>query len=100
MAQIQETFEWTDPEELLQEDCYLVLEYTPAELATASSDTRRVWEESLNVARSAAHHSETRRHIGLIDSSGFDDLQSSFFGQQQRTGWKPGCIRIVDSLIL
>ena len=42
MARIQETFEWTDPEELLQEDRYLVLNYTPADLAVASADKRRM----------------------------------------------------------
>ena len=63
MDRIQETFEWTDLEELLQEDRYLVLNYTPAELAVAASDERRVWEDSMDMARAAADHAEAAQHI-------------------------------------
>ena len=85
MERIQETFEWTDPEELLQEDRYLVLNYTPAELAVASSDVRRAWEESVRVAHAAVDQAGVERHSVSMDCLDFVDLQSSFFEEQRTT---------------
>ena len=85
MARIQDTFEWTDPEELLQEDRYLVLNYTPAELAVASSDERRAWEDSMNVAHAAADHAEAAQQSNSMDCSDFVDMQHPFLEEQNST---------------
>ena len=90
MDRIQETFEWTDPEELLQEDRYLVLNYTPAELAVASSDERRAWEDSIDVARTAAGHAQAAQHSNTMDCSDFVEFQQpSLEGQNTARGTIP-----------
>lgn len=47
MHRIEKSLERTDPEDLLEEDRHLVEDYTLAELAAATTDTRVMWEESM-----------------------------------------------------
>ena len=53
MTRISKTLELTDPKDLFEEDRHLVEEYTLAELAEASTNTRIAWEESVVSACSA-----------------------------------------------
>ena len=85
LAKGMDHFEWTDPEELLQEDRYLVLNYTPAELAVASSDERRAWEDSMDVACAVADHAEAAQQSNSMDCSDFVDLQHPFLEEQNMT---------------
>ena len=56
MRRIEQSLELTDPEELLKEDRFLVEDYSLEELAATTLNKRITWEESLNVAKSAASH--------------------------------------------
>ena len=47
MHRIEISLERTDPEDLLEEDRHLVEDYTLAELAAATTDTRVMREESM-----------------------------------------------------
>ena len=82
MARIQELFKWTDPEELLQEDRYLVLNYTPADLAVGSADERRTWEDSMSAARAAADYAENAQQSNSMDCSDFVDMAPPSFEER------------------
>ena len=56
MRRIEEFLEHTDPEDLLEEDRFLVEEYNLEELTAAPSTKRIVWEESVDSAKAAAKH--------------------------------------------
>ena len=84
MERIQDTFEWTDPEELLPEDRYLVLNYTPADLGVASADKRRTWEDSMNAARAAADHAGNAQQSDTMDCSDFVDLMPPFLEERDK----------------
>ena len=56
MRRIEEFLEHTDPEDLLEEDRFLVEEYNLEELAAATSTKRIVCEESVDLAKAAAKH--------------------------------------------
>ena len=79
MARIEETLELTDPEDLLEEDRHLVEEYTLAELAEAETNTRIVWEESVETARSAAFFARMRQVLEETECNNSADLQAPFF---------------------
>ena len=79
MARISESLELTDPEDLLEEDRHLVEEYTLAELAEASTNTRITWEESLVSARSAAFFARMRQVLEETECENSEELQAPFF---------------------
>ena len=56
MRRIKESLELDNPEDLLEEDRFLVEEYNLEELAAAISTKRIIWEESLDSAKAAAEH--------------------------------------------
>ena len=56
MRYIKEILELTNPEDLLEEDRFLVAEYSLEELAAATSTKRIVWEELVDSAKAAAKH--------------------------------------------
>ena len=79
MARIEQTLERTDPEDLLEEDRHLVEEYTLAELAEAATNTRIMWEESVDAARSAAFFERMRHALEETECDNSVDLQAPFF---------------------
>ena len=79
MARIEQTLELTDPEDLLEEDRHLVEEYTLAELAEAETNTRIVWEESVESARSAAFFARMRQVLEDTECVNSAELQAPFF---------------------
>lgn len=79
MRRIKEFLEHTDPEDLLEEDRFLVEEYNLEELAAATSAKRIVWEESVDSAKAAAKHAQVRRTLNELNCSTYDELQMSFF---------------------
>ena len=79
MARIEQTLECTDPEDLLAEDRHLVEEYTLAELAEAATNTRIMWEESVDAARSAAFFERMRHALEETECDNSVDLQAPFF---------------------
>ena len=56
MRRIEQSLEHTDPDELLEEDRFLVEDYSLEELAATTANERITWEESLKAAKSAAGH--------------------------------------------
>ena len=79
MARISESLELTDPEDLLEEDRHLVEEYTLAELAEASTNTRITWEESMKSAQSAAFFARMRKALEDTECENSEELQAPFF---------------------
>ena len=79
MARISKTLEHTDPEDLLEEDRHLVEEYTLAELAEASTNTRITWEESMVSARSAAFFAGMRKVLEETECENLEELQAPLF---------------------
>ena len=79
MRRIEEFLELTDPEDLLEEDRFLVEEYSLEELAAATSTKRIVYEESVESAKAAAKHARVRRTLDKLNCSNYDELQTSFF---------------------
>ena len=54
MKRIVTEFDHTDPEELLEDDQHLVMDFSPEALAGVSSEDRILWEEEMRAAKSAA----------------------------------------------
>ena len=79
MRRIEETLQLTDPEDLLEEDRFLVEDYSLEELATMSSTKRINWEESINAAQAAAGHARVRSMLEELSCSNYGELQTSFF---------------------
>ena len=70
---------FVDPEDLLEEDWHLVEEYTLAELAEAETNTRIVWEESVESARSAAFFARMRQVLEDTECVNSAELQAPYF---------------------
>ena len=79
MRRIEEFLEHTDPEDLLEEDRFLVEEYNLEELAAATLTKRIVYEESADSAIAAAKHARVRRTLDALNCTVDDELQMSFF---------------------
>ena len=79
MRRIEESLELTNPEDLLEEDRFLVEEYSLEELAAATSTKRIVYEESADSAIAAAKHARVRRTLDALNCTVDDELQMSFF---------------------
>ena len=79
MERIIDTFEWVDPDELCPEDSHLVDSHSPASLATATSDARIAWEESMRAALAAAEHIRRKHTLERLDCEDYDMLQTSHF---------------------
>ena len=79
MSRIIDTFEWVDPDELLPEDRHLVDSHSPETLATATSDARIAWEESMRTAFAAVEHARIKRTLERIDCVDYSSLQTSHF---------------------
>lgn len=90
MRRIEQSLEHTDPEELLEEDRFLVEEYSLEELAATTSNKRITWEESLKAAKSAAGHARVRRNLDKHECSNYDELQMSFFNPRPGQGGRGG----------
>ena len=84
MRRIEETLQLTDPENLLEEDRFLVEDYSLEELAAASSTKRINWEESINAAQAAAGHARVRSMLEELSCSNYGELQTSFFNPRPR----------------
>ena len=54
MKRIVTEFDHTDPEELLEDNQHLLMDFNPETLADASSEDRILWEEEMRAAKSAA----------------------------------------------
>ena len=90
MRRIEQSLEHTDPEELLEEDRFLVEDYSLEELAATTSSKRITWEESLKAAKSAAGHARVRRNLDEHECSNYDELQMSFFNPRPGRGGRGG----------
>ena len=60
MKRIADLFNTVEPEDLLEEDRYLVTDHSPEELAASSTQPRILWEEEVAAARSAAFFERVR----------------------------------------
>ena len=63
MKRIADLFNTVEPEDLLEEDRYLVTDHSPEELAASSTRRRILWEEEVAAARSAAFFERVRRDL-------------------------------------
>ena len=79
MSRIEQLLERTNPDDLLEEDRHLVEDYTLAELAAATTETRITWEESMDTAHSAAFFENMRRLLEETECNNEAELQAPFF---------------------
>ena len=79
MRRIEETLQLTDPEDLLEEDRFLVEDYSLEELSATTSTKRINWEESMSAAQAAAGHARVRSTLNELSCSNYEELQTSFF---------------------
>ena len=79
MRRIEEFLELTNPEDFLEQDRFLVEEYSLEELAAATSTKTIVWEESVDSAKATAKHARVRRTLNKLNCSNYDELQTFFF---------------------
>ena len=76
MKQIVTEFDHTDPEELLEDDQHLVMDFSPEALAGASSEDRILWEEEMRAAKSAAFFGDVSRTLEDMDVDEEEDRMS------------------------
>ena len=90
MRRIEDSLELTDPEDLLEEDRFLVEDYSLEELAAATSNKRIIWEESMSAAQAAAKHARVRRTLEELNCSNYEELQTLFFNPRPGGGGRKG----------
>ena len=76
MKQIMTEFDHTDPEELLEDNQHLLMDFSPDTLAGASSEDRILWEEEMRAAKSAAFFSDVSRTLEDMDVDEEEDRMS------------------------
>ena len=80
MRCIEESLEYTDPEDLLVDNWHLVKAYSLEDLMAATSEERITWEESLQAVRSVARHARIWQTMEEMDGVGqYKDYQTSHF---------------------
>ena len=79
MTRIEQSLEHTDLKDMLEEDRHLVEDYTLAELAEATTNTRIMWEESMDTAHSAAFFERMRHVLEETECNNSVELQALFF---------------------
>ena len=79
MARIEQGLERTNPKDLLEEDRHLVEDYTLAELAEVATNTRIIWEESMDTAHLAAFFERMCHALEETECDNSVDLQAPFF---------------------
>ena len=79
MKRIEQSFEHTDPEDLLEEDRHLLEQFSLEELAAATTETRIIWEEELKSARASAFFENMRRMLDETECENAAELQGPFF---------------------
>ena len=76
MKQIEIEFDHTDPEELLEDNQHLLMDFNPETLAGASSEDRILCEEEMRAAKSAAFFGNVSRTLEDMDVDEEEDRMS------------------------
>ena len=79
MKRIEQSFEHTDPEDLLEEDRHLLEQFSLEELAAATTETRLIWDEEMKSAHASAFFENMRRMLDETECENAAELQGPFF---------------------
>ena len=90
MKRIEQSFEHTDPEDLLEEDRHLLEQFSLEELAAATTETRIIWEEEMKSAHASAFFENMRRMLDETECENAAELQGPFFRPPPERDKRPG----------